>query len=342
MTEEVRNGRLKSYIIFRLESRALRRLYLLTVYAYEGTQKAIKDDLKDGLITVGSEFIYNNEIIARSTNEIQKKLSDTYREFLRESLLVRLISSLETFFGDTLREISNITTMPFKSEKEKTYKVSELLSIDDILRIHDDILNNEIRGIVLGGFKNIRKFFRKNLDIEFGNSGLEISLIEQMYDIRNLIVHNNGRVDELYIRKYFNGVKPSKKKIKVDEEQFIKFIELTFDLSTYINKEMNKKFILPEKIERPKDKSQRNNEIINVSFSGKFKEGQRETILAAEYQFGFKECFVFSEIRSKISFDGKHSATWTVEGPRYKVGTYRAYIRRLAKQGIINNLIIDE
>ncbi|MEK4427793.1 hypothetical protein MHB54_00890 [Paenibacillus sp. FSL M7-0802] len=341
MSEGTKNDRLKSYIIFRLESRALRRLYLLTVYAYEGTQKSIKDDLRDGTITMASEFFYNNEIIARSPNEIQRKLSDTYRGFLRESLLVRLISSLEIFFGDTLREISNITTKPFESQKEKTYKVSELLSIDSILRIHDDILANEIRAIVLGGFKNIRKFFSRNLNVEFGNSGLEIKLIEQVYDIRNLIVHNNGNLDDLYVKKYLNGIKPSKKKITIDEDQFIKFIELILELATYVNREITKKFVFPEKNIRQKDKSQRNNEVRNVNFSGTFKEGQREIVLDEDFQFGFNEKFLFSEIQSKVNFEKKHSASWTVEGPRYKVGTYIGYIKRLAKLGIVDNLVID-
>ena len=340
MEQDHFKGRLASYYKFLRECRAVKRLYFITVYTYEEKAQQIIQDKLDLKITGASEFHFKGELIARSPYEINNKLTSRYPSILREFLFVRLMSLLETFFYETLSELSQITNLPFRSNKEMNYKVGELLSIDDIQIIKNEIINTEIRSIISQGFKEIDRFFTKKLNIVFSNSGVNLKQLGYLYDIRNLLVHNNGMMDDYFIHKYSHQDKPEK--IVVTEELLLETINILNKLSKFIYLGLDNQFeLVPKKVKDRKVKSAialdgevTIEEAYKASF---FVVDNLKNLLSDDFEFGFSNKYKFSEIKSQVAVLTEYEAQWTVSGSRKVIGEYRGFLKRMKRLGYFQN-----
>jgi hypothetical protein len=328
------NGKLKSYKRFKAQSRRIERLYLVSLYAYEGTLDSLNKELKLEKINYSDDMFFDNHLVARSPAEMKKNLKKKYRIVLRESLFVRLISLLEIYLGDTLKELSNCTTEPFMSENKKKYNISYLLSLDNIKEIQDEIINKEIRNIISNGFKSIRKFYSKNLEIDFSKSGVNMKILQQMHDMRHLFVHNNGKTDEYYKHKY----NVSDKKIQLTEEFFLNSFKLLSNLADFIYKSLNDSFDLPQK----KSQTKKSQKAINIHRKYKILFSNKKYIsefLDVNSLFGFDKKYKLIEILDKIEYVSDSKVIVTVKGDKKLLGTYGGFIKKLERDGFVENFI---
>ncbi len=335
MQKEEFRGRLVSYSNFTREIRAIRRLYLITVFTYEEKANQIRQDKLDLKITSATEFYFRDELIARSPYEINSKLTERYPSIFREFLFIRVMSLLETFFYDTLYEIAQMSNVPFRTNnKERTYKLAELLSIDDIMEIKQEIIGSEIRSVISQGYREINRFFDRRLNTKFSDSGLNLKRLELMYDKRNLLVHNNGIIDDTFIHKH-NYLERSRR-IIIQEDFLLEALDLLQKLTLYIYRSIDDQFdLVPRKIKDRKKQSGviHDDIIIEEEYKASFINSEyKEILLNDNFSFGFTGKYLFSEIKVTVIDLSDYEAQWTVRGSKKIIGEYRGFIRKAKRQ----------
>ncbi|PHC09937.1 hypothetical protein COE99_09535 [Bacillus toyonensis] len=334
---------LHAFINFRAEWQRLKRIYHVTMYSYEETLKRVEEEAQSGILHISDCIYYKEELIARSYRELNRNLEVRFANMTRESLFIRLVSLLELYFNDSLIELSNKTFEPFKSQDEKTFKVGQLLSLSDVKSIQNEIIQNQVRSIVLGGFDRIKRFYNSKIDIDFTKSGVYLKDIEKIYSNRNLLVHAGGVIDEVYIRKYGNEDMTVGRRIEITEEFFLSSLETVFKLVQYVTDKLEEDYDFVYQRTRSKDKETKKKKkkdfIREAELVGTFKSiDDIHKYLDEQLVYGFSEKYRLCDILINKTILDNNIAKWTIRGDREKTGAYLGYLRQLKRRGYIESV----
>jgi hypothetical protein len=340
--------KIKAFQDFRTEWSRVKKIYYVTMFSYEETISRVNDELRKNLVTEKDKFHYKNELISRSPFELTKNLSDRYGNMLRESLFVRLISIMELYFNDVLLELSEITFNPFKTEGTKEYKVVDLLNFNDIKEMQKEIIQNKVRGVVLGGYKEISKFLRQKLNINIANSNLDETKIKELYVRRNLLVHAGGYIDDFYYDNFIQNENQSVgKRLNVTEDYFITSLELVLNYVVFVNSKIEEKYdftqldLKRKQLRKAKRKQKLNNKIRELTCTISFKSNvDIITYLDKQHEFGFENKYLLGSILTETTELEDLIVELTVKGRVDIVGAFEGYVRTLKRREIINDYIV--
>lgn len=340
--------KIRAFQNFRTEWSRVKKIYYVTIFSYEETISRVNDELGKNLITNNEKFHYKNELISRSPHELTRNLSDRYANMLRESLFVRLISIMELYFNDVLLELSEITFNPFKTEGTKEYKVVDLLNINDIKAIQNEIIQNKVRGVVLGGYKEISKFLRTKLNINIANSDLNTTELKELYTRRNLLVHAGGYIDEYYYDNFIKDEGGSVgKRLTVTEDYFIASLELVLNYVVFVNSKIEEKYdftqldLKRKQLKQAKRKHKLSDKIKELSCTINFKSKDDMLIhLDRDHEFGFENKYLLGSILTETIEVEDLIVELTVKGRVDIVGTFEGYLRMLKRREQINDFDI--
>ncbi len=221
-----------------IELRRLKRVHDVTMYSYQQTRDYIAKRLRDKEIfgnTILSMKLEDGErYLARSPYEIIPRLSDTYPEILRESLLVRAVSQFEVFLVDTVREIAQRSIEPFKQQdKMLEYPQAQILSYGSIEEIQTEILNGECRQLTSSGFNYARKYYEKRFGIRFSDCSVPITEIEELHERRHLLVHRSGHIDSQFQKRFAPSMQVDER-ITITDQYFQKSLDNLAMLCVFI------------------------------------------------------------------------------------------------------------
>ncbi len=231
------------YNNFRLEIFRLLKLYNASIRAYkeEATRTSTLIHFKENDFDPSANvFLDNieeeNYFISGNSYELKEKYRKSYQGKLREVLLVRLISTLEVYMVEMVRETFLQRKDLFTYDRKIEFSHGELLSSDSISILWSKLINNECRKLQNQGFHETKNFYLRVLNINFNDSKFEISHIELLHDKRHLLVHRLGKTDKQFRHKYST----EEKQITISPEDFYKAIEAISDLGSFILKEYEK------------------------------------------------------------------------------------------------------
>ncbi|MBD7945468.1 hypothetical protein MKZ20_19765 [Psychrobacillus sp. FSL K6-2684] len=340
--------KIRAFQNFRTEWSRVKKIYYVTIFSYEETISRVNDELETKLISNNNKFHYKNELISRSPSELTRNLSDRYANMLRESLFVRLISIMELYFNDVLLELGEITLNPFKTEGTKEYKVVDLLNISDIKEIQNEIIQNKVRNVVLGGYKEINKFLRTKLNINTANSNLDETEIKELYSRRNLLVHAGGIIDGIYFDNFIQGGSESVgKRLTVQEDYFIASLELVLNYVEFVTIKIEEVYdfsqldLKRKQIKQAKRSQKLSNKTRELSCTIIFKSKQDIlTYLDRQSEFGFDNKYLLGSILTETIEVEDFIVKLTVKGRIDIVGTFEGYYRMLKRKEIINDFTI--
>lgn len=158
---------LKSFSNFTHDLNKLTSFYKATLYAYEQTELtlAYKKRKKIAFNLDNKEEI---KILPPTNFKAGKRVAKVeIRKNLNEVTFVRIISALEVFLVDLIRDVFILTKEPFKRNDLKLeLNHAELLSISSTAEIYSKIINKECRKLTSSGYEEIAKYFRRHFDIE--------------------------------------------------------------------------------------------------------------------------------------------------------------------------------
>lgn len=190
---------MKAYSQFLHEINKLTAFYKATLYSFDQTDEVLitwrrnKKEFSDlGLVLKQPRYY-----------KIKKKSKNENIRNLNEIVFVRLVSALEVYLVDLIRDIFIETKEPFKKQDIiVNFNQAELLSIKSPADIFNKIINKETRKLTSGGFNDIIKYYKKHFDIELSSFTPGKTKMEEYHERRHLLVHRLGKTDQQYRSKY--------------------------------------------------------------------------------------------------------------------------------------------
>lgn len=201
---------MKAYSIAKAELSSLRDLYESSSYALAQTEEVLrylaKCQLNRKHIPIDPDLLF--------IKPIRYKLKPSYGKRIRQQLLelvfIRLISVLEAYLVDTVRDIFVTTKEPFKDQVQLKFTQAEILSTDSMSHLLSRIINKECRQLTSGGFNEIVKYYRARFNIDLTGIPPGKSKMTEYHERRHLLVHRLGKPDSQYRRNYgFTGKRAS-------------------------------------------------------------------------------------------------------------------------------------
>jgi hypothetical protein len=121
-----------------------------------------------------------------------------YRQELLQAIFSRIVDNFEVYLVDILREVLKQKPEILRS-RQQNITLEYLLQFQKIEDLIQDIIERKVNSLSYKGFLDIKQWYEEKgipliVDKEHSQGVVEIIAM------RNIIVHNRGRVDEKYLR----------------------------------------------------------------------------------------------------------------------------------------------
>jgi len=210
---------------------------------------SLLDDLKKKYEQMPAFIEYKNKLdtlIGVINNLKNHDLLKEKYQIIHNQALVLIIENFESFLNDLTKEIINknphLISWP---ESKKKLPVDVTLLRYSSPTVGDLVLTSLKGEVNFQDLQSTLKFFKEYLDIDIQLSDLERDQIILGGALRNIIVHNNSKVDHAFInqiRLTVNNKKfKDKEEIKLTKEQYNGFKKVFSDFSDKIISELLKK-----------------------------------------------------------------------------------------------------
>lgn len=191
-------------------------------------------------------------------NEDIKKQMYRFESFICESVFVRAVDQVNIYISEVLREVFNLN--PKMISSEKMIKLEAIMKFKTMDEFHKDLVDGYVRDLDYKSTKDMFALLAKKHGIDpFSKDTL--GLLEHLSNFnlkRNLINHNNGRVNKIFLANY-----TGKEGFKINQKLQFKFKQTLFILGLLgtmgmlIDQNLTSKFKIPVKIV-PKKKVRQN------------------------------------------------------------------------------------
>lgn len=230
MNDSARQSR--SYRKARTEINRLRRLYATSMFSFSELSSTLANKIRLKELnphepiqsTIGTA---EAEVLEANAFALMHHLKRQFPRYLRETIFVRLISALEVFLMDVIRDVFLARRELFHSDATIAYSQRELLSLKSIADIYNRLILRETRNLQNQGFEKVVKYYRSRFGIVLTDGNAPESYFEELHDRRHLLVHRLGETDAAYRHRYNS----KEKRVTIDEgylqEAFISIDKLT-------------------------------------------------------------------------------------------------------------------
>jgi hypothetical protein len=224
--------------------------------------KSINIEVQDSEDKSGFQIIFHDQTKAESFNSVMKsiKRGSSQIQHIYDVTLVSSISSVEWFLSCILHEYFN--KFPDAVEgNDKVLSLKDLKLFDNIEEAKTSLVDSYVENILRGSFDDLIKFFKNRLKLSCGYLNDFYISISDAFQIRNLIVHNGGIVNQIFLSKVTSDVY---KRLKPGARVFIDIKYLDNILTCFercfilIASELWKKL--------DPDDTNRSNVLINISY----------------------------------------------------------------------------
>lgn len=191
-----------------------------------------KNDVNDELTEIPIEKI------VVLNNLIQKQVElDTLCYFLSNNLLVSLASSYDVFLSKMLHKV--LFSKKMYGLFEKNISLKEALSYSTHDALISACIEDTLSELMRKSHKDHIKWIEKSFDLDIINSFQEWKTIHTFFALRNIIVHNDGIVNNEFLKDLSkNGISSEKyilgSKIEFSPEEFSKLIRCLIDFAIYL------------------------------------------------------------------------------------------------------------
>ncbi len=178
---------------------------------------------------------------------------------LNELIFVRAVSALEIYLVESIKDIFTARPQLFcLLNKEITFHYGELLTSNSLSSVFSKLLKRETQQLSRIGFDEVLKFYKK-LRIDLNDSKPGQIKMSMYHEIRHLIVHRLGEVDDRF-KKNYNYYK---EKIVIDDIFLNKALS---DFDDFVNDSNQKILNALNALGKKKSQKKRQTIIIQVWF----------------------------------------------------------------------------
>ena len=163
-----------------------------------------------------------------------------FSRILNSQALVMLFAHLDAFMADRMRSICRVRPEVLKCDKKMEW--SDIVSSGSWDKLMDQMIEEYVYTF---GWRSVKKridFLNKQIGLAIDFSDSDSTLIEDFENIRNVIIHNGGKVSQEYIDRSGRADLSIGSPIPVALEDVRKVFKATGGLGQAIFKAIAKKF----------------------------------------------------------------------------------------------------
>lgn len=316
---------MKAYNNFIRELGELLSFYRATIYSFEQTEMVLSH-WKKGKLKYDEPSETGLTINQPNNYKIKRSNTLKIRKDLRDVVFVRIISALEVFLVDLIRDAFLVNKEPFKkNDAIIQFSHAELLSMNSPAELLNKVINKEVRKLTSGGFGDIIKYYKKHFEIELASFTPGKSKMEEYHDRRHLLVHRLGKTDQQYRDKY----KTTKPTITIEEqylldcfEDFKNFAELVnYQVFYKLKNDFAPKNNLAKCVER------------KLQVEVEFLNGKEPSFLDDSYEFWAGDDFsMFADILDERKYISDKIFIFNLSGTFRQIKSFSRILRRAQKQ----------
>jgi len=213
----------------------------------DGKIKAIFDKGRNPFLPEPKQEIPKGDMFTQLNYQINQK-PDTIKNYLLKMGLISYFSLFEAFNKDFFQKIF-IFKPEIMKNKNKEVNLDFVLKFDKIEELHKALSQKEIEKIGRFNIDEIASFLFNKFKIDL-KSNLECWLsLRESYYRRNIIVHKNGKISEIYIQKLSLGRDHLDKELICDIEYITNCYNYLQEYINYISNSIRKKFKLKSSLD---------------------------------------------------------------------------------------------
>lgn len=310
--------------------------YYRTLYCHKKMLKELKT-----IHDVDYDNYCNNDVIYTSNNlgkeiNIDKSyqmmyvhLTHTDTTIFQQLILTRLISALEVFLIQNIKDVFLVNKKPFLNQTKFEVTESEILVTENIEEIQSKIINNLCRNVQSQGIKGIASLYKRIFSIDFESFNIKIddsiynySYILMLHDMRHMIVHNLGKLDTKFKKQYDYQATT----IKFSSNEFFIVFDILINFANYVYNNL-------ESFKQP-DFEISNSENIEYKINLIINDKKMYYIFQDSFTFKFKEqLYNFHTIKKSIK-KTDNIIDLRIIGDRKIIGKYLSKIKKFEKDGL--------
>lgn len=133
------------------------------------------------------------------TDAVQKWGSgEKHKDLLYRSALISLISSAEWFIAQVIRQ--HLEEHP-EIVVDRTLTLRDLKSLGSVVEAQRLLIDSRVDDIIRGSFEDWLRYLKESLKVSAAYLDKQKDALVEIFQRRNLIVHNNGVINSLYLNK---------------------------------------------------------------------------------------------------------------------------------------------
>ena len=161
---------------------------------------------------------------------------DVYPDLLRSVLLVRIVAAHELLLIESIKEISERTSSPFKTDAMIEIQQSQLLTLAEKDGLLGHIVAKAQRKLSSGGLNEMEKYYKKHFGISTAPTPGRLADVTEIHERRHLHVHANGVADEQYMNKHKGSSVSVGDKLPVDAKYFNRALFILNESALHVRK----------------------------------------------------------------------------------------------------------
>lgn len=164
--------------------------------------------------------------VAKNAGHFKQIIEELLPRTLRETIFVRLVSALEVFLTDVVREVYAARHDLLESDThiELSYRyLSSVRSTSDLITF---LVDRDCRALTSGGFKKATTYYKGKLGIDIAGFS-HFKALSEIHERRHLLVHRLGYTDEQY-RHLYGG---DAHRVSIDESFLLESIKTVREFS---------------------------------------------------------------------------------------------------------------
>jgi len=326
---------MKAFANFKHDLNKLSAFYKATIYSYEQTEALLRfrnrnkikyDEPTETGLLIKQPHYY----------KIKGSAKKSIRDNLTELIFVRLVSSLEVFLIDLVRDAFLENKEPFKKQEVSSqFTQAELLSLRSTAGLYHKIITKECRRLSSGGFEDIVKFYKKYFNIDLGSFAPGLTKMDEYHDRRHILVHRLGKTDQQFREKYNTALH----RVSVDETYLLQCIQ---DFGSYSEMVTNQLIYQLNNEYAPKKKTKIAERKLKLSLQ--LLNNDAENIIQPNFEFWVDDEYLMLNdiLDEKRAFDD-NKYELVISGKHRQIKSYMKFVRKSEKKKeLMVRIIIDK
>jgi hypothetical protein len=154
----------------------------------------------------GSEEDQKRLELAEKNKDATFKKFQSFGQFYSDTMVVRLVDNFLCYLSELIQLC--MKTKPEVLRSSEMVKIEDILKLSNMDEVIEFLVERKINELSYGGTKELNQFCSDRLGMSIWNNEDERGVLSVGVELRNIITHNRGIVNALFLSRLRNTVHP--------------------------------------------------------------------------------------------------------------------------------------